>query len=99
MLSVERGGSSRGAWAAAGPFAQRRLSLPYLDVPALLAVAVLVLLGVANLDALGGRSLAEHQLLAVLAGLVMFVVLRRVRAEQLRRLSWWCYGLSLLLLL
>jgi cell division protein FtsI/penicillin-binding protein 2/cell division protein FtsW (lipid II flippase) len=69
-----------------------------LDPLALLSVAVLVVLGLGNLQALGGRSLAVHQAAAVAAGLVGFVLVGRASSRNLRILAWSAYGLSLLLL-
>ena len=64
-----------------------------------MAVAVLAGLGLANLAALGDRSVVRHQLVVDAAGVALFLVLLRWRSEGLRWLGWGCYVLSLLLLM
>ncbi len=98
MLSVERGllGGNR-----SGSRPGRPARLPVaaaLDPWAIGAVAVLAGLGLANLAALGDVSVMQHQLVVVVAGVALFVVLRRWRTDGLLWLGWGCYGLSLLLL-
>ncbi|WP_310962527.1 FtsW/RodA/SpoVE family cell cycle protein [Nocardioides terrisoli] len=69
------------------------------DVPAVLAVAVLVGLGLLNLQSLGDRSILYHQVAVDLAGVALFCWLRRLRADGLRWLGWSCYLVSVVLLL
>ena len=42
--------------------------------------------------------MTEHQAATVLAGLVLFLFVRRFRAADLRWLGWLCYGTSIVLL-
>lgn len=98
MLSVERGmlGARRSR-----PRTNRPEQLPVaalLDPLAVGAVAVLAGLGLANLAALGDESGVRHQLLVDVAGVVLFLLLRRWRTEGLRWLGWGCYLVSLVLL-
>ncbi len=95
MLSVERGASGRrhGGTAQRVPRARVRP-----DLLAIAAVTVLVTAGLVHLNDLGARSLAEHQAVAIAAGVLLFLVLRQLRAAQLRRLALACYGLSVVLL-
>jgi cell division protein FtsW (lipid II flippase) len=69
------------------------------DLLAVLAVAVLAGLGVLNLYAVGGWSLASHQLGAVVAGLLLLAVLRAAGPRWLGLLGWACYGVAVLFLL
>ncbi|WP_267594895.1 FtsW/RodA/SpoVE family cell cycle protein [Carbonactinospora thermoautotrophica] len=69
------------------------------DVLALVAAFTLVILGALNLYAAASWSLAVRQLVAVAAGLVLLVLMRRVHVERLAVLGWACYGLSIVLLL
>lgn len=94
MLSVERGGPGR-----ARP-ATLRVDLPraHLDTVAVTAGALLIVMGLLNLDALGDRSLIQHQAFVVLVGLALFLVLRRFRAAVLPWLGWSCYLTSAVLL-
>ncbi len=62
-------------------------------------MTILAGLGLANLAALGDRSVAQHQLVVDAAGVALFVVLLRWRSDGLRWLGWGCYVVSLLLLL
>ena len=99
MLSVERGplGAHR-----SGPRPGRPVQLPaapLFDPLALGAVAILAGLGLANLAALGDRSVVQHQLVVDAAGVALFVVLLRWRSDGLRWLGWGCYVVSLLLLM
>ena len=99
MLSVERGplGARR-----SGPQPGRPVQVPdapLLDPLALGAVAILAGLGLANLAALGDRSVTQHQLVVDAAGVALFVVLLRWRSDGLRWLGWGCYVVSLLLLM
>jgi cell division protein FtsI/penicillin-binding protein 2/cell division protein FtsW (lipid II flippase) len=57
-------------------------------------VATLVTVGLAHLRGLGAHSLAVHQAAAVAVGVLLLLVLRQLRADQLRRLAWACYGIS-----
>src|SRR5437764_4184196 len=95
MLSVELGvrGQRRSA-------ASRRVRRPAVrpDLIAIAAVAVLVTVGLAHLRGLRANSLAAHQAAAVVVGVLLLLVLRRLRSGQLRRLAWASYGASNLLL-
>ncbi len=62
-------------------------------------LAVLVVLGLANLRALGAASLADHQAAVVAGSIVLLCVLRRSRTASLRWLGWGCYAASIGLLL
>ncbi|HEY2297438.1 MAG TPA: FtsW/RodA/SpoVE family cell cycle protein [Jatrophihabitans sp.] len=99
MLSGERSaqpaGSGRSRQSGTRPVERKR---PRPDVIAVLALATLVTLGLLNLQALGARSLMEHQAATVFAGFVLFVIVRRFRAADLRWLGWLCYAVSVLLL-
>ena len=99
MLSVERGLLGGGR---PGPRPGRPTQIPAasrFDPVAIVAVAVLAGLGLANLAALGDRSVVRHQLVVDAAGVALFLVLLRWRSEGLRWLGWGCYVLSLLLLM
>ncbi|MCP3422131.1 FtsW/RodA/SpoVE family cell cycle protein [Nocardioides pinisoli] len=98
MLSVERGllGGRRSRPAPGRP--ARLPVVRLLDPLAVGAVALLVVLGVANLAALGDPAAARHQLVVVGGGVVLFVVLSRWRTAGLRGLAWGCYGVSVVLL-
>src|SRR5689334_1236782 len=93
--SAQPAGSGRSRLSGTRPVERKR---PRPDIIAVLALLVLVTLGLLNLQALGARALMEHQAATVLAGLVLFLVVRRFRALDLRWLGWLCYGLSILLL-
>lgn len=98
MLSVERG-LREGR--RSRPGLRRPVLLPVaslLDPLAVLAVAVLAGLGLANLAALGDRSAVRHQLVVIAGGLLLFAVLLRWRTRGLRWLGWGCYALSVVLL-
>lgn len=69
-----------------------------LDLLAVLAMLVLAGLGVLNLYAIGGESLALHQLATVAAGLVVFTVLWRIRPRLMNVLGWICYATAVLAL-
>ncbi|HET9770791.1 MAG TPA: FtsW/RodA/SpoVE family cell cycle protein, partial [Acidimicrobiia bacterium] len=79
----------RGRWDALGTG---------FDVLAIGGAVSLVLLGALNLYAISGLGSAFRQLAVAAPGMVLFVVLRRVRTERLNRLGWGTYGLSLFLL-
>ena len=99
MLSVERGPVGPGR---PGPRPGRPAQVPVaalLDPFAIAAVAVLAGLGLANLAALGDRTVVQHQLAVDAAGVVVFAVLLRWRSQGLKWLGWGCYVLSLVLLL
>jgi cell division protein FtsI/penicillin-binding protein 2/cell division protein FtsW (lipid II flippase) len=70
-----------------------------LDPLALLAVAVLVVLGLLNLVAIGQQQLAIHQGAAVIAGCLLLAILNRSRVHSLRVISRVAYLLAVLLLL
>ncbi|HEV7864700.1 MAG TPA: FtsW/RodA/SpoVE family cell cycle protein, partial [Acidimicrobiia bacterium] len=95
MLGVEKGGPQPGE-------AARRRGWDVVntgfDVVALVAAVVLVALGALNLYAVSGWGSAAHQLAVVAPGLVLLVVLRRVRMDRLAGIGWGCYGLSVALL-
>lgn len=98
MLTVERGllGARR-----RGPVPGRPAALPgarLLDPPAVVALAVVAGLGLANLAALGDETVMRHQLVVDLAGVALFLVLSRWRADGLRWLGWGCYVTSVLML-
>ena len=69
------------------------------DPVAVGCVVVLIGLGLLNLHALGDTSVLRHQLVVDAAGVVLFVVLRHLRAPALRWLGWGCYLTSIGLLL
>ncbi|HET8560803.1 MAG TPA: FtsW/RodA/SpoVE family cell cycle protein [Marmoricola sp.] len=99
MLSVERGllGARRPVTRPGRP-----VQLPVaamLDPLAVIAVAVLVGLGLANLAALGDTSVLQHQLVVDLAGVLLLLLLRRWRTDGLRWLGWGTYLVSVLLLM
>ena len=99
MLSIERGPLGAGR---PGPRPGRPTQVPdapRFDPPAIVAVAVLAGLGLANLAALGDRSVVSHQLAVDAAGVALFLVLLRWRSEGLRWLGWGCYVTSVLLLM
>src|SRR6478672_8394279 len=98
MLSIERGllGAHR-----TGSNPGRPVQLPtagLLDPLAIGAVLVLAGLGLANLTALGDRSVMQHQLYLDAAGVVLLILLLRWRTAGLRWLAWVSYVTSLLLL-
>jgi cell division protein FtsI/penicillin-binding protein 2/cell division protein FtsW (lipid II flippase) len=70
-----------------------------LDPLAVGAVAVVAGLGLANLAALGDKTVMSHQLVVDAAGVALFLVLRRWRTDGLRWLGWGCYVVSVLLLM
>ncbi|HJQ46592.1 MAG TPA: FtsW/RodA/SpoVE family cell cycle protein [Amycolatopsis sp.] len=75
-----------------------RIASGAFDLVAVLAMVVLVGLGLLNLYAVGGRSLAEHQLLIAGAGLLGLLVFWRVRASVLTVLGWTCYVVAVVFL-
>ncbi|WP_299927827.1 FtsW/RodA/SpoVE family cell cycle protein [uncultured Nocardioides sp.] len=98
MLSVERG-MLGGRRSRPGPVRPARLPVAHLlDPLAVGAVALLAVLGLANLAALGDQAAVRHQLAVLMGGVVLFVVLSRWRTAGLRWLGWGCYALSVLLL-
>ncbi len=90
MLGVE--------WASPRSGCRVERARPRPDIVAIGGLAVLVALGLANLQALGATSLAQHQAAVVAGGIVLFCLLRRCRTASLRWLGWSCYGLSIVLL-
>jgi cell division protein FtsI/penicillin-binding protein 2/cell division protein FtsW (lipid II flippase) len=68
------------------------------DGLALAAAVLLLALGALNLYATSGWGSAVRQLAVAAPGLVLFVILRRVRMDRLGQIGWGCYGLSLVLL-
>ena len=95
MLGIERGGPRpdqpprRRGWDVVNAC---------FDGLALLAAVVLVALGALNLYATAGWQSAARQLAVAAPGLVLLVVLRRVRIDRLAGLAWGCYGLAVVLL-
>src|SRR6266571_4937931 len=91
MLSVE--------WAS--PRSGCRVERPraHPDVVVIGGLAVLVVLGLANLRALDASSLADHQAAVVAGSIVLLCVLRRCRTTSLRWLGWGAYTTSVALLL
>lgn len=99
MLSIEKGllgTRSRGPQSSRPARVVTPAGIP--DPLAVGAMAVLVGLGLLNLSALGDRSVMQHQIVVVVAGVVLFLVLRRWRTDGLRWLGWTCYGTAVLLL-
>jgi cell division protein FtsI/penicillin-binding protein 2/cell division protein FtsW (lipid II flippase) len=94
MLSVERGGPGR----PRPPTLQVDLPRPHLDVVALVAAALLILLGLLNLDALGEHARAQHQAFVVLVGVALFLLLSRFRSASLPWIGWACYAGSVVML-
>jgi len=96
MLGIERGGPRP----ADEPPRRRRWDAVNIgfDALAITAAVLLVVLGALNLYAISGWGSAIRQLAVAAPGLVLFVLLRRVRMERLGRLGWGTYGLSLALL-
>jgi len=94
MLSVERGGPGP----RRAPVLPVLLPRPHLDSLAVGSAALLTVLGLLNLEAVGGPNLVRHQLAVVLVGAGLFLLLHRFRAASLPWLGWACYGASLLLL-
>jgi cell division protein FtsI/penicillin-binding protein 2/cell division protein FtsW (lipid II flippase) len=94
MLSVERGGPGR----PHPPTLTLDLPRAHLDLLALTAAALLVLLGLLNLDALGEHARAQHQAFVVLAGVALFLLLSRVRSASLPWIAWACYAGSIAML-
>ena len=76
-----------------------RLAAGAFDLLAVLAMVVLVGLGLLNLYAIGGSSLAWHQLVIAGAGLLGLAVLWRLRASLLTVLGWACYTVAVVFLL
>ncbi|HET8604364.1 MAG TPA: FtsW/RodA/SpoVE family cell cycle protein, partial [Marmoricola sp.] len=70
-----------------------------LDPLAVVALATVVGLGLANLAALGDGSVMRHQLVVDAAGIVLFLLLRWSNTDGLRWLGWGCYGVSIVLLM
>lgn len=68
------------------------------DQLAVLAVLTLVVLGVLNLYVVGGASLAGHQAVLAVVGLVLMLVLRRVGTRWAGPLGWACYISAILAL-
>src|SRR3954454_2447668 len=95
MLRVENGGPRPDQ-----PPRRRRSDVANLcfDGLAILGAVVLVALGALNLYAVSGWQSAARQLAVAAPGLVLFVVLRRVRMDRLPALAWACYGTAVVLL-
>jgi len=94
MLSVERGGPGPRRVATRGVRPPRA----HLDVVAVAAAVLLTVLGLLNLDAVGGEGLVRHQLLVVLVGVALFAVLQRFRTASLPWLGRGCYAVSIAML-
>jgi cell division protein FtsI/penicillin-binding protein 2/cell division protein FtsW (lipid II flippase) len=99
MLSIERGllGAHRLREGPTRPV--QRPVAAFLDPLAVGALALLAFLGIANLAALGDESVMRHQLVVDVAGVALFLFLRRWRSDGLRWLGWGCYVVSVLLLM
>src|SRR6476469_9127090 len=99
MLSAERSGQPRGSDRPRTP-PGRPMRRPRArpDLLALAGLTTLVVLGLLNLRALGAQSLVQHQMITVLAGVAVFVGMRRLRADSLRWFGWTCYWVSVVLL-
>jgi cell division protein FtsI/penicillin-binding protein 2/cell division protein FtsW (lipid II flippase) len=95
LLGVENGGPRPDQ-----PPRRRRSDIVNLcfDGLAILGAVVLVALGALNLYAVSGWQSAARQLAVAAPGLVLFVVLRRVRMDRLSALAWGCYGTAVVLL-
>ncbi|TNC22224.1 FtsW/RodA/SpoVE family cell cycle protein [Amycolatopsis alkalitolerans] len=114
MLTLERGGTG-GSWRPGrlnrrqrrrlgGGRHWPRFRLPHIasgafDLLAVVAMVVLVGLGLLNLYAIGGTSLAGHQAIIAAAGVLALAVFWRLRASVLTVLGWTCYALAVLFLL
>jgi cell division protein FtsI/penicillin-binding protein 2/cell division protein FtsW (lipid II flippase) len=70
----------------------------WLDRLAIAGAFALIFLGALNLYAVEGTGAGIRQLAVVVPGVVLFVLLRRVRVDRLPALGWACYALSLALL-
>jgi cell division protein FtsI/penicillin-binding protein 2/cell division protein FtsW (lipid II flippase) len=70
-----------------------------LDPLALAAVAILVVCGLLNLWAIGQPDLLLHQSAALVAGVGLLLVLRRLRVTSLSLFAWISYGLAVAMLL
>jgi cell division protein FtsI/penicillin-binding protein 2/cell division protein FtsW (lipid II flippase) len=69
-----------------------------LDGLALAAAVLLLALGALNLYATSGWGSAIRQLAVAAPGLMLFVILRRVRMDRLGQIGWGCYALAVVLL-
>ncbi len=99
MLGIEKGGPRPSTPARPRP---RDILGHVFDTAALVGAVALVALGALNMYAVGGWPVAARQLTVVAPGLVLLLLLRRVRGvrtERLAVLGWACYGMSILLLL
>ncbi|MDT4946257.1 MAG: hypothetical protein QOH14_2990, partial [Pseudonocardiales bacterium] len=84
MLTVERGRPRR----PLGPPTRRvDRPRPRTDLIAVGSLIVLIGLGLLNLRALGAGSLADHQVMVIVAGACLFLVVRRFRTASLRLLG------------
>src|SRR3954453_15036125 len=95
MLGVENGGPRPDQ-----PPRRRRSDVANLcfDGLAILGAVALVALGALNLYAVSGWQRAARQLAVAAPGLVLFVVLRRVRMDRLAGIAWVSYGAAVALL-
>lgn len=98
MLSVERGLLSAYRPRVRPGRPVQLPAAPLLDPLAVGAMAIVTVLGLANLAALGDQVVMRHQLVVDAAGVVLFLVLRRWRTDGLRWLGWGCYATSVLML-
>jgi len=93
MLTVERGGP--------GPRLPATLRVhlpqPHVDVVAVAAAGMMIALGLLNLES-AGAGLAGHQARVVVAGVLLFLVLRRLGTAVLPWLGWISYVGSVVLL-
>ena len=99
MLGIEKAGPRP---PVATPTSRREVLNRVFDGAALFGAAVLVTLGALNLYAVGGWSVAGRQLAVVTPGVVLLLLMcrvRRARSERFALLGWACYGGSVLLLL
>lgn len=104
MLTVERGGPQPPNVPRRRRRPSRGIRSAVFDAIAVVAALALVGSGVLNLSAVGGPSLAAHQVAAGVAGLLVLAVLlsatlRWTRLRLLALLGWACYGVAVLLLL
>ena len=96
MLGFERGA----ARPEGEPSPRRRWEVvnAWLDRLAIAGALLLVVLGALNLYAISGTGAAVRQLAVAAPGLLLFLLLRRVRIQRLAAIGWGCYGLALVLL-
>ena len=99
MLGIEKGGPRP---VTREPRRVRDVVNSIFDTTALVGAVTLVALGALNLYAIGGWQSAARQLAVVAPGIVLLMILLRVRslrADRLALLGWACYGVSVFLLL